>query len=75
MVTTTDGRSEAIVWTIAAEEDNRLRGFDGETGRPVFIGGGPADQMPLVRRFQTPIVFKGRIVVAADDQLVAFTTR
>ncbi len=75
MVTTTDGRSEAIVWTVAAEGDNRLRGFDGETGRPVFTGGGPADQMPLVRRFQTPIMAKGRIVVAADDQLVAFTTR
>ncbi len=74
MVTTTDGRSEAIVWTIAAEGDNRLRGFDGETGRLVFTGGGPGDQMSLVRRFQTPIVAKGRIVVAADDQLVVFTT-
>ncbi len=74
MVTTTDGRSEAIVWTVAAEGDNRLRGFDGETGKPVFTGGGPGDQMSLVRRFQTPIVAKGRIVVAADDQLVVFTT-
>jgi hypothetical protein len=75
MVTTTDGRSEAIVWSVAAEGDNRLRGFDGETGRPVFNGGGPADRMSLVRRFQTPIVAQGRIVVAADDELVAFTTR
>lgn len=73
MVTTTDGRSEAIVWSVSAEGDNRLRGFDGETGRPVFDGGGPGDQMTLVRRFQTPIVAKGRIVVAADDQLVVFT--
>jgi len=75
MVTTTDGRSEAIVWSVAAEGDNRLRGFDGETGQPVFNGGGPGDQMSFVRRFQTPIVAKGRIVVAADDQLVVFTTR
>jgi hypothetical protein len=75
MVTTTDGRSETIVWSVAAEGDNRLRGFDGETGRPVFAGGGAEERMPLVRRFQTPIVAKGRIIVAADDQLVAFTTR
>ncbi len=61
------------MWTVGAEGDNRLRGFDGETGKPVFTGGGPGDQMSLVRRFQTPIVAKGRIVVAADDQLVVFT--
>ncbi len=75
MVTTIDGRSEAIVWTVAAEGDNRLRGFDGETGRPVFTGGRPGDQLPFVRRFQTPIVANGRLVVAADDELVAFTSR
>jgi hypothetical protein len=75
MVTTTDGRSETIVWSVAAEGDNRLRGFDGETGRPIFGGGGAEDRMTLVRRFQTPIVAKGRIIVAADDQLVAFTTQ
>ncbi len=74
MVTTTDGRNEPIVWAVAAEADNRLRGFDGETGRPVFTGGGPEDEMPRVRRFQTPIVAGGRIVVAADDQLVVFGT-
>jgi putative pyrroloquinoline-quinone binding quinoprotein len=75
MVTTTDGRSEAIVWSVGAEGDNRLRGFDGETGRPVFDGGGPGDRMSLVRRFQTPIVARGRIIVAGDDQLYAFTAR
>ncbi len=75
MVTTTDGRSEAIVWSVAAEGDNRLRGFDGETGRQVFSGGGPEDRISQVRRFQTPIVAKGRIIVAADGELVAFTTR
>lgn len=75
IVTTTDGQSEAIVWSVAAEGDNRLRGFDGETGRPVFTGGGPGDQLSFVRRFQTPIVANGRVIVAADDQLVAFTPR
>lgn len=73
MVTTTDGRSEAIVWNVGAEGDNRLRGFDGETGRRVFDGGGPSEQMALVRRFQTPIVARGHIIVAGDDQLYMFT--
>jgi hypothetical protein len=31
--------------------------------------------MSLVRRFQTPIVARGRILVAGDDQLYAFTAR
>jgi hypothetical protein len=37
--------------------------------------GDPGEQMSLVRCFQTPIVAKGRTVVAGDDQLVVFTTR
>src|SRR5262249_8387509 len=58
IVTTSDGRSEAIVWTVGAEGDNRLHGLDGETGQPVFDGGGPGDHLSFVRRFQTPIVAK-----------------
>src|SRR5262249_13240519 len=30
IVTTTDGRSEAVVWAVGAESSNRLVGFDGE---------------------------------------------
>ena len=75
MVTTIDGRSEPIVWSVAAEADNQLRGFDGETGRLLFSEGNANQRMPLVRRFQTPIVARGRIVVAADDQLLAFSAR
>ena len=75
MVTTPDGCSEPIVWSVAAEADNQLRGFDGETGRPVFSEGNATQQVPLIRRFQTPIVAKGRTVIAADDQLLAFSTR
>ncbi len=75
MVTTTDGQSEAIVWVVDAEAGNRLRGFDGETGQLIFKGGGTGDQMRRVRRFQTPIVARGRIVVVDDDQLVVFTAR
>jgi hypothetical protein len=41
----------------------------------LFNGGGANEQMSLVRRSQTPIVVNGRIFVAADTQLYAFTTQ
>lgn len=72
MVTTTDGRNEAIVWSVGAEGDNRLHGFDGDTGQVVFAGGGPGDVIGLVRRFHTPILAGGRIYVAADGVVKAF---
>ena len=75
IVTTPDGRSEAIVWSVGAGGDGRLRGFDGETGQVVFDGGGPGDAMSGVERYQTPIVAKGRIFVAGDREVYAFTTR
>jgi hypothetical protein len=74
MVTTTDGRSEPVVWSIGAESSNRLHAFNGETGAVLFAGGGPEEQMNAVRRFQTPIAVNGRIIVAADHELYAFTT-
>ena len=72
IATTTDGLANTIVWSVGAEGDNRLRGFDGDTGQVVFAGGGPSEAMGFVRRFQTPIVAKGRIFVAADNRIYAF---
>jgi len=72
MVTTTDGHNEAIVWSVGAEGDNRLHGFDGDTGQTVYAGGGPGDVIGLVRRFHTPILAHGRIYVAADGVVKAF---
>jgi hypothetical protein len=73
IVTTTDGHSEAIVWAVGTEGDNRLHGFDGESGAEIFAGGCSADQLNTVRRFVTPIVAKGRIYVAADNRVYAFS--
>ncbi len=73
MVTTTDGHAEAIVWSVGAEGDNRLHGFDGDTGEIVYAGGGSDDVIGLVRRFHTPILAGGRIFVAADGIVKAFT--
>jgi hypothetical protein len=75
IVTTTDGTSQPIVWSVGAAGDNRLHAFDGETGQILFAGGGPAEQMTFVRGYQTPIAVNGRIFVAGDDGLYAFTTQ
>jgi PQQ enzyme-like repeat protein len=72
MVTTTDGRNEAIVWSVGAEGDNRLHGFDGDTGQIVYAGGGSGDVIGLVRRYHTPILAGGRIYIAADGVVKAF---
>jgi hypothetical protein len=75
IVTTTDGSSEPVVWTVGSESSNRLRALNGETGEVLFYGGGPDEQMSFVRRYQTPIAVNGRIFVAGDDELYAFTTQ
>jgi hypothetical protein len=75
IVTTTDGSSEPVVWTIGAEGTNRLYAYNGETGAPLFAGGGDDEKMTFVRRFSTPIAVNGRIFVLGDDQLYAFTTQ
>jgi hypothetical protein len=75
IVTTTDGTSQPVVWSVGATGDNLLRAFNGETGDVLFAGGGPAEQMTYVESYQTPIAVNGRIFVAGDDGLYAFTTQ
>ena len=71
-VSTTDANgANAIVWVVAS--DNRLHGVNGDTGASVFAGGAAADAVPGVRSIQTPIVANGRIFVASDTQVFAFT--
>jgi PQQ-like domain len=71
IVTTTDGRSEPIVWIVGAEGDNRLHAFKGETGESVLAGGG-AGPMAGLRHFQTLIAAGERLYVGADDRIYAF---
>jgi hypothetical protein len=75
IVTTTDGSSEPVVWALGSETTNRLFAYNGETGETLFNGGGPDDEMTFVRRWSTPIAANGRIYVAADNRLYAFTTQ
>jgi outer membrane protein assembly factor BamB len=68
IVTTTDGRSEPIVWMLGAEGDNRLHAFRGDTGAPLF------SSAPLsgLRHFQTLIATQDRLYVGADGRVYAF---
>ena len=75
IITTTDGRSNPIVWIVGAEGDNRLHGFKGDNGEPLFTGGGSADAMAGIRRFQTVMVAEHRLYVAADSRIYAFGFR
>jgi hypothetical protein len=72
IVTTTDGHSEPIVWMVGAEGDNRLHAFKGETGEPLFAGGGPNEAMEGLHHFQTLIATDEKLYVGADDRIYAF---
>ena len=71
MVTTTDGTNDAIVWALGSEGDNRLHGFDADSGAVIFDGG--TATFSQSRRFNTPIAAKGKIYWAADGAVYAFT--
>jgi outer membrane protein assembly factor BamB len=57
--------ANAIVWNMGAQ----LYAYDAETGAELFHGGA----LTKVRYFNTPIIAKGRIYVAGDNQVYAFS--
>jgi outer membrane protein assembly factor BamB len=69
IVTTTDGRSNPIVFALGAERDGRLYAFRGDTGE--LIASLPK-RLNGTRRFQTLIAADGRLYVAGDGQIYAF---
>ena len=72
--TSTDGSNDMIVWIVGADVggDQRLHGFDGETGAVVFAGGGPNELMEGTHRFNAGIAVRGRIYIANDNKVYAF---
>lgn len=71
IVTTTDGRANPIVWILGAEGDNKLHGFRGDTGEPLFTEG--SDKvMTGLHHFQTLIAGTDRLYVGADGRVYAF---
>jgi hypothetical protein len=72
-VTTTNGRDNAIVWVVGSEGgDQRLHGYNGDTGAVIYRGGGPNEQMTGTRKWNTGIVARGRIYFAARNKVYAF---
>ena len=69
IVTSPDGIADSVVWYFTG---GRLMGVDGETGASIFRG---AESLGYIDKFQTPIVAKGRLYIAASDAVHAFTVR
>jgi len=73
-VTTTNGTDNAIVWAANSGDggDQRLRGFNGDTGAVVYAGGGPNELMNGTMRYNTGIVARGRTYFAGTNKVYAF---
>ena len=73
-ITTTNGTNNAIVWVVGSETggDQRLHGYDGDTGAVAYAGGGPNELMTNTRKWNTGIVARGRIYFAASNKVYAF---
>jgi len=72
-VTSSDGTNDMVVWGIGSNGDQRLRGFDGDTGAVIFSGGGTNEAMSGTENYNTGIAAHGRIYVANDNKVHAFT--
>jgi hypothetical protein len=69
IVTTTDGKSNPIVWVAGAQGDGKLYGFRGTDGKLLAaVAGGGAP----IQRYQTILLANGRLYVAAQDAVYAF---
>ena len=73
-VTTTDGTNNTIVWYAATtgSGDQRLHGYDGDTGAVIYEGGGTNELMTGTRQWNTGIAARGRIYFGADNKIYAF---
>ena len=71
-VTTTDGTNNAIVWVAGVAGDQRLHGYNADTGAVVYAGGGSNELMTGTRQWNTGIVARGRIYFGADNKIYAF---
>ena len=76
--TSPDGTNNMIVWVVGTEDhqtqgDQRLHGYDGNTGAVIYDGGGPNELMAGTHYYSTTgIVARGRIYVAGDNKVYAF---
>jgi hypothetical protein len=72
IVTMTEEANNPIVWIAGAEGDDRLHAFRGDTGQPLWTSPEP---LTAVRHFATILVAEGRLYIAGDGRVYAFTAR
>ncbi len=75
-IATVCGGEAPIVWSYdrcAIGTTWCLVGYDGATGEVVFAGGAAADTLPGFYRYSSPIVAHGRIFLATDAAVLAFS--
>ncbi len=60
------------MWAYGHGTNQRLFGYNGETGAVIFAGGGANDTISGTRTFNTGIAARGRIYIAGDNKVYAF---
>lgn len=73
-VTATSRTDNTIVWVVGTtgQGDQRLHGYDGDTGTEIYSGGGANELMTGTRQWNTGIVARGRVYFGADNKIYAF---
>ena len=72
-VTSTDGTNNMIVWVVGTQGDQRLHGYDGDTGAVIYAGGGANELMAGTHGYSTTgIAARGHIYVAGDNKVYSF---
>ncbi|MGA7276137.1 MAG: hypothetical protein WBX14_14925, partial [Candidatus Udaeobacter sp.] len=72
-VTTTDGTNNVIVWVAGVGGDQRLHGYNGDTGAVIYTGGGSNELMSGTQQWNTGMVARGRIYFGTTNKIYAFT--
>jgi PQQ enzyme repeat len=71
IITTTDGKSDPIVWVVGANGDGQLHGFRGTDGVSVYASG--SKTLGGLRSYQTLTAVPGHFYIAADNTVYAFS--
>jgi hypothetical protein len=71
IVTTTDGHADAVIWGLGVGGDDQLHAYDGDLGTPVVSSSG----MSHLTHWIAPVVAKGSMYVAGNQQVYAFRLR
>lgn len=74
IVTSTDGTNNTVVWVVGSAGDQRLHGYNGDTGAVVYAGGGVNELMTGTRSYNAnAIAARQHIFVAGDNKVFSFS--